>query len=163
MEQANPGLDPTPIGVQSRPLKAYSPGQISGATLLGSPVAGCILLASNFSLFGSPEKRAPTLALGLVATIMLFALAPFVATPGGNNSFIQGFPAVVLFMIARWLQGQSFNVFIKSGGSKHSHWRVMGIGLLCLAAVLVVWFVVFLSLPADCSPSARFGDLGGLS
>jgi hypothetical protein len=146
MEQMNPGLAPTPMGVQSRPPRAYSPGQICGATLLGSPVAGCILLASNYSLFGSPEKRTPTLAWGVVATIILCAFAPFLTRAIG--SFLQVLPALIILQIANWLQGPRFKAFIESGGSKHSHWRVAGIGLLCLAAVCVVAFVVILLAPS---------------
>jgi hypothetical protein len=77
---------------------------------------------------------------------MLFILSLFVAKE--DSSIIQILPALIILQIANWLQGPRFKAFIESGGSKHSHWRVAGIGLLCLAVVGAVYFVVILSLPA---------------
>jgi hypothetical protein len=119
LTEARPGLG-----------KVYSPGQVAGATFLGSPLAGCWLLAQNYAVFGN--ERARKLALGWGVLGAFAVLAASLALP-------QRFPNVVvpaaytvgLHQVARGLQGAQVEEHLAAGGQKHSSWRVVGIGLVC--------------------------------
>jgi len=146
-------LDPRPLGTRV-PTKVYSPGQVAGAAFVGSPIAGCILLASNFALFGSPERRQLTLFWGVLSTVAVFVLA-FVLPENFPNSVLPAAYTVALHRVAMHTQGTLFDAFIESGGSKHSNWRVLGIGLACLVGVMAALFVVAALLPPDMFPQGE--------
>src|SRR5262252_4345411 len=62
--------------------KLYSPGQIAGATLLGSPFAGCWCLAHNFAALGNDSARIQSLVWGAVSTAGLMVLSMFLPGRG---------------------------------------------------------------------------------
>ena len=148
MQQAPSGpVDPRPLGTTALPGKAYSPGQVGFAALVGGPIAGFIVLASNFALFWAPKQRRQALLWGLVSEIALLVLVlvlpdrfPVVVVP------MICIPALVI--LATRTQGAHFDEYIQSGGVKHSHWRVFGIGLLCFGvrAICLVLLGVGLAL-----------------
>ena len=126
--------------------RLYSPGQIAGAAFLGSPIAGCWLLASNFGELGRLDDQRKSIVGGLVATVALVAAA-FLLPDNFPNSVLPVAYTVVLHQLATKLQGASFRAHLEAGGRKHSHWRVVGIGLGFLVLVLLVLFGILLLLP----------------
>jgi hypothetical protein len=144
-------IDSRPIGTTSLPTRAYSPGQVAGAAFIGSPIASSMLLASNFVLFGAPDRKWRVIIGCSLATIAIFVLALFLPEdfPGGA---IPAAYTAALLQFARSTQATDFEAYIASGGVKHSNWRVFGIGVLWMFAVLALFFVVLFFLPEEWFP-----------
>ena len=53
------------------------------------------------------------------------------------SSVLPAVYTVTLHQQAKLLQGARFDAHMKVGGLKHSNWRVVGIGLACLVAVVL--------------------------
>ncbi|MBW2231344.1 MAG: hypothetical protein JRH17_13240 [Deltaproteobacteria bacterium] len=145
---------PEPIGSARRPTKAYSPGQVAGAAFVGSPIAGCLLLASNFALFGMPESRRNSILWGSVATVALFAIALYLPADF-PNSILPAAYVVALQQIASRTQGSLFESYIAGGGVKHSNWRVFGIGLACGVVIFLIVFALILAVPPELFPEVE--------
>jgi len=139
---------PDPIDSLRRPTKAYSAGQVAAATFLGSPIAGCLLLRSNFELFGVHEAARRSVVWGLLGTCVSLALA-MVVPENTPNALIPALYTLALQQIAARTQGARLVSFFENGGPKHSHWRVVGIGLGCLAIAVVALFAVIMILPPE--------------
>lgn len=130
------------------PSRAYSPGQVAGATFLGSPIAGALLLASNFALFRKPDARRQALLWGGISTVGVFVLALFLPDNVPNSALPAGY-TLALQQIAKCQQGTEFEAYIEAGGQKHSHWRVAGIGIACLIVVFLLTFAILMALPPE--------------
>ena len=121
----------------------YSLRQVLIATAIGSPVAGAILLASNYRSLGKPSASTPTLVTGIIVTTLVVLIA---------LSLPQDVPRPLLSVayialtgaVSTGLQGRSLGLMRGTGASLYSTWRVLGIALLCLAGVLI--FVLGLSV-----------------
>jgi hypothetical protein len=121
----------------------YSPGQVSLATFLGSPIAGAWLLAANYAVLGERDARRRTLMYGAIGSVVVLALA-FVLPEHFPNFILPAAYTVTLREFANRSQGKAFNAHLQNGGRKQSTWRAAGIGLAWLAAVLSVVVVVVL-------------------
>jgi len=143
-------LIPPPDQRQQAPGKIYSLGQISAAALVGSPIAGAILIASNFRAFGLPDSSKNSLLLGVASTVIIIVAGFFVpeSTP---NSVIPAIYCTIIYYLAKHYQGVKVDDFIEAGGQKYSHWRVFGIAVACLVAVMAIAFTV-LSLNPELIP-----------
>ena len=76
----------------------------------------------------------------------------FVLPENFPNAVLPAAYTVTLQQIAKQTQGARFETLIGAGGAKHSHWRVLGIGLVCLIGVFVAIFLAVLVLPAEFFP-----------
>jgi len=115
---------------------------------LGSPIAGCILLASNFAVFGEPERGRQAIVWGLLATVAVLGIAFLLPENFPNSALPIGY-TVALHQIAKRVQGDRFNDYIDAGGVKYSHWRVLGVGFICFVVLLAVLFGAVLVLPPE--------------
>lgn len=95
---------PRPIDAPSASNRAYSPGQVACAAFIGGPLAGSLLLASNFRLFGSRFADGQTILLGTVASFAVIALALIVPedTPNALIPAIQAGAARVSNGMSNW-------------------------------------------------------------
>ncbi len=132
--------------ISDLPEKAYSHGQVMAAAFLGGPLAGSVLIGSNCALFGSRVSRGQAIFLGILATIALGVISYFVPEEV-DLTFLPLAYAFALREIARRYHGIEFGNFITSGGANYSHWRVVGIAVLCLMASVVALFLVVAVLP----------------
>jgi hypothetical protein len=149
MQPTDPGqIDSRPIGTADLPTKAYSPGQVAGAAFLGLPIAGSILLASNFVLFGAPDRKWQSIRGGSLATVAVIALA-FFLPEGFPDGVLPAVYTVALLQFAKSTQASDFEAYVASGGLKHSNWRVFGIGLFWMLIVLTFLFVSLFFLPEE--------------
>ncbi len=57
--------------------RLFSVGQITLATFLGMPIAGCLLLAQNYRELGKGGVAWQSLAAGVASTILLLLIAFF--------------------------------------------------------------------------------------
>jgi hypothetical protein len=132
-------------GGPSAGTKLYSPLQVAAATLLGLPIAGALLMASNFRALGAPRSQRKALIAGVAGSIAVAALAWVLP---------EHFPGLVLPIayigavggIANSVQGESFRAHIAAGGLRRSNWMVLGIGLACLVGSLMLLAVPFVIL-----------------
>jgi hypothetical protein len=114
--------------------KLYSPRQVAGAAFLGSPLAGCWLLAQNYAVLGIERARKPLLVWGVLGSLAILGVS--LALPERFLSVVLPVGYTIAFLqIARALQGPEFEEHVRAGGQKHV-WRVVGIGILC--AVLFI-------------------------
>jgi hypothetical protein len=139
--------------IEARPGvgKLYSPGQVSGAAFLGGPLAGCWLMATNYSEFGNQGARRQTLIWGVLGTLVAIGLS-LVLPARFPNAVLPAVYAIALRQVANRLQGPKFEEHLAAGGEKHSSWRVVGITLVCLVVFLVMC-VPFLFLLPDAAPT----------
>jgi ABC-type transport system involved in multi-copper enzyme maturation permease subunit len=136
-----PVQDPVPVPNG----RLYSSGQITLATFLGMPIAGAWLMARNYQALGV-DAFAQAVTFGIIGTLVVLVLA--VVLPESTPNVL--LPIVYTFIvqaIARAKQGVSFQAHIANGGLKHSTWRVTGIGLVFLAAVVLVFVAVLFMIP----------------
>ena len=142
---------PRPIDAAATPNRAYSPGHVAGAAFLGGPLAGSLLLASNFTLFGSRLSRGQTILLGVLGTFVVVGLG-LVLPENTPNALLPGLYTVIFQQISQRSHGAQFKDFISSGGQRYSHWRVVGIGVACALAFLAAVAAVLLVLPEQYLP-----------
>lgn len=131
--------------------KLYSPGQVAGAAFLGGPLAGCWLMAANYSEFGNEGARRQTLIWGVLGTLAVLGLS-LVLPARFPNSVLPVAYALVLRQAAVGLQGTQFEQHLAAGGQKHSWWRVVGISLVCLVVVLAMSIPFVFLLPSTPTP-----------
>jgi hypothetical protein len=121
--------------------KVYSTRQIMAATFLGTTMAGAILMAGNATAFGEGERRRSYLVWGGVATALLMVVALLLPDRFPSSILPLGY-TLALHAVAGRLQGVSIQRQLAAGNVHHSNWRVFGIGIASMAAVLSVVFVV---------------------
>lgn len=117
--------------------KMFTVWQVTLATFLGSPIAGCLLLAKNYRNLGNHSGAWKSVAAGIGATVMVFVLAfllpekfPTFAVPAAYTFGLQ--------QAAKYLQGD----LIEASGKKASWLFTIAIGLGSLIVVLAMFFVI---------------------
>ncbi|MCB1208660.1 MAG: hypothetical protein KDK97_04995 [Verrucomicrobiales bacterium] len=141
---APPETDLIPIG----DIKLYSSGQVAWSTFLGSPFAGCLLLATNFRRFGKSKASNVTLVAGFIGTALLLVLSYFLPD-NIPTSALSGGSIFGMYQVAKALQGKIYEERIALGGVKASAWAATGIGLLCMICLLGIIFGIAFVVPED--------------
>jgi len=144
----NPYTPPAEDSVASAQMRLYSPGQIAGATFLGSPVAGCVLMMLNFRRMGDFTAANLALIAGAIGTIAIIVLA-FVLPDGFPNMVLPAAYTYAIYRYAKTVQGQAYDNLIAQGGSKGSGWAVLGVAALCLIVVFAAIVAVLLVMPEE--------------
>jgi ThiF family len=146
VEAAAPSTPPAiqeTTGTPAR-FRLYTPSQVLAASLLGSALCGCWLLARNFRRFGDGKESTAVLIAGLVATAVQFALV-MIPVPGVSTPSISWLPAVVavaLFQYANRVQGSRITEHLAAGGRRESWWKTIGIALLFVLGLLPLGMLV---------------------
>ena len=109
--------------------QVYTVGQMTVATLIGTPLAGCLLLALNESALGRPRRRDAMIVAGVVITIVSMAIA-FTLPETIPNTLLPALYTIAMFFVARWLQGRAI-----AAHRHHSHWRMLGLAIACHVVV----------------------------
>jgi hypothetical protein len=132
--------------------RLYSLRAILLASIVGSPLAGSILMAVNYARLGKKANAALTLTLGLLGTVLVVMLAA--QLPDG---FMKGNIAIPMglafgtWRLAEALQGKALEDHADADGKFVSRWAAFGIGLaVCvpfLIAMLLPLFTEMLVLP----------------
>jgi len=138
-----------PVATFLRPM--FSPRQIGWAAFFGTLFSGILLLQANFRTMGRPAAANRTVVLGLLATVALVALL-YVA-PKGVRTPVNVATGWALYKVAVSLQGDAFFKHGIAGGARHSNWRVFGIIVATVVALLAVFFGVGYTI-------ARVGGVG---
>lgn len=148
--EAPPGMTVVPT------YRLYSPGQISGATFLGTPFAGIWLLAANYRRLREPAKARNTLIVGVLATLAFLAMAFKIGqSTGGRAPWLAIISVAAMSAIAKALQGEAFTSHTARGGKMASTWRSLGVSAIGLVVVVGgVFGYVWLAQPKK----VAFGD-----
>ncbi len=118
--------------------KPFSVGQITLATFIGMPVAGCLLLAQNYKNLGKFRIAWQTLVLGVVSTIILFFIA-FCLPENFPNAVLPMVYTVVMRQLVKYLQGNEI-AFHEAQGKKGSWAVAIGIAIGCLILIMALVF-----------------------
>jgi hypothetical protein len=128
--------------------KLYSVGQITLATYLGAPIAGCLLLAQNYRALGKRDAVWQPLVAGIASTILLFIITFFLSEDFPSKIL----PAVytsMMYGFARQWQGDAINNHLQAGGRKGSWAATIMIGLGCLVIVLGLLFAFVITFDLE--------------
>jgi hypothetical protein len=126
--------------------RLYSVGQITLATFLGAPVAGCLLLDRNYRALGRSAAAWQSLAAGVVSTILL-VLIGFRLPENFPNMALPVAYCVGMRQLAKYLHGEALSDHLNSGGRKGS-WVitvVVGLGGLIIIFGLTVGLLMALN------------------
>jgi hypothetical protein len=119
----------------------HSTWQITGASLIGGPLAGFYLLHKNFNVLGQSSSAKLSLNLGLVFAFLLVFAAIF-APENSSGIVFAGVYCGLIKMYAEKTQGAYYSEHIENGGSKASQWQWFLTGIISMAIFFVVAFVV---------------------
>jgi hypothetical protein len=128
--------------------KFFSVGQITLATFLGMPIAGCLILARNYRVLGKDGAAWQSLGAGIVSTLLLFLIAFFLP---------ENFPNIALPMaycfgmrqLVQYLQGGAIDNHLKAGGRKGSWAITIAVGLGCLVIIFGFIFGLIMALNVE--------------
>lgn len=158
-ESAPPPAPPAPDAIAfEQPL--FSPRQILVATLLGSLVAGIILMQGNFRAMRRGREARNTILYGALAVGALFALL-IVLPDAIPKAPITIAAALAFYKLADSMQGDAFTQHRAAGGDRQSNWVVFGLTIGTAAAVLVILFVAITAMMPRIDISAGAASGGG--
>jgi hypothetical protein len=138
-------IEETKIDVSEPGRKLFSVGQITLATFLGAPIAGCLLLARNYRELGKGAAARHSLVAGVASTIVILTIAFFLP---------ENFPNAVLPVaycfgmrqLVMQLQGGAIDNHLQAGGRKGSWVITVVLGLGCSVIILGLIFALTLGL-----------------
>jgi hypothetical protein len=116
------------------------------ATAIGGPLATGTLLAVNYRRIGRRSAARLAALGGVVATLLVLGTA-WVLPSGFLDLLLAAAYLGIGHEVARQLQGGVVADHRSAGGSLHSPWRAVGVGLACVAAVLGLVAMLILLLP----------------
>jgi uncharacterized membrane protein len=118
------------------PILVYSPTQVACGTI-GGPVGLIYFLMSNFEALEQKERKKNTLLAGIAFIVVLIALVPFLPENFPNISFTIAY-IIIAHQVAEKYQMTKADIMNSGQYDFHSNWRVLGIGLLCMLASVVI-------------------------
>src|SRR5258708_4459455 len=132
-------IDNIKIGPAQTKSKLFSVAQITLAAFLGSPIAGCLLLARNYRELGKGGAAWQALFAGTASSILVFLLA-FCLPENFPNMALPFAYCFGLRQLAKYLQGEAIYNHFMTGGRRGSWVITIVMGLGCLAVIFVLLF-----------------------
>lgn len=133
------GYDELAEGVGN--FKLYSPGQVAWATFLGSPLAGCAVMAANYFRLKKNNSAVTMLFFGLLVSVGLSVIA-IVGSANLPGTLVSTTGILVLYSVAKGLQGPTYQRHRAAGGPQASSWGATGIAVACGFVFLIIAFCV---------------------
>jgi len=124
----------------------YSARQVSVAAFLGGPLGGGWLMFKNFGAIDDQAQK-KTAMFGSLLLIAIFAVGAMWLPTDFSNSLV---PLITVGIYAAWYHFKLESVYAahrEGGGAQASWWKTVGIGVAAIAASLVVFFIIMLSVP----------------
>ena len=123
--------------------RLFSVGQIVLATVLGTPLAGSLLVAQNYRVLQRSRAVWQSIGCGLASTIILFVVA-FLLPEKFPNSVLPVAYCIAMRQLVSYLQGNFITRHLVAGGGKGS-WAIAAVvGIICLVILLAVVFALFM-------------------
>ena len=116
--------------------KMYSPTQAALGTI-GGPVGVVYFIMANYEALGQVDKKQKTLFWGVVFIVALAIVLPFLPEDIPSGPFTL-FYILIAYNVANNYQMSKAAIIESNAHDFHSNWRVLGMGLLCLVASLVI-------------------------
>lgn len=127
---------------QAKPeYRLFSPGQVTLATVIGSFLAGAILMALNYRRLGQPAAARKAFRLAAAALVALAVAGPFLPESSTVSIGLAVGSVVAMNQLANQLQGSPCRSHAARGGRTGSGLAVVGIAILCLVGVLALMFL----------------------
>lgn len=118
------------------PIRLYSPTQVACGTI-GGPVGLIYFLKANFSALGNDRLARNTVLYGVLLMLALLATLPFLPDKFPNSPFTIAYILTARYVATKY-QMTKQAIAESPDHDFHSNWRVLGIGLLCLVASVIV-------------------------
>ncbi len=128
--------------------KIYTTRQMWVSSFIFGPIAGIYLLSKNFETFKDNENAKRTLIIGLGIVTILIIIALLIEIPK-TGMIIPIIYTVLIKQYANACQKEKIKQHLDSGGKKYSNWRVLGISILSLLALLALALVIVMILPVN--------------
>ena len=132
----------------SRGLALFDRYAVAVATIMGTLLAGVVLVWMNYRAMGRPDLARRALQIGIVAEVLVMLLV--VAVP--SNSLTQLVPLAIQVGLAwfgsAWLQGAAIEWHLQRGAQLQSVWRAAGIGFLVGLVIVFLAVMVLATLGA---------------
>ena len=127
--------------------KVYTPPQVGIATFLGGPIAGSLLLASNYATLGRRSARTQALVWGVVGTAAALAVALVLPKNIPHSSLPVTYTAA-LYHFAKTSQVGDYQTRLATAG-RQSHWKAVGIGVASLITLFALFTLYFMLVGND--------------
>jgi len=126
--------------------RLYTIPQIIGATVLGTPLAGCLLMAKNYRTIDRRTSARQSLIFGAISSlgVVVLALALPDSTP---DAFVALLYTAVMSAIATVTQAGLLRRHFVGGGARQSNWSVLGIGIASLVAFILFAAAIVFVIP----------------
>ena len=122
----------------------FSVNQITIATVLGTPIAGFLLLAQNYRKIGSIGNAWNSVAAGIGLTIIVFIIAFLLPENFPNFALPVGYSIGIRYAVQH-LQGDLISKH-ESTNSTASWIKTIAVGILSLILVSAIVFVLIIVL-----------------
>lgn len=119
--------------------RLFTVGQITTASALGAPIAGCFLLARNYKELGKVDEGRKALIWGVVSTALILLLSLVLPQKFPSSALSIGY-CFAMFKLARRLQGASISSHMAAGGAKGSWAMTIGVGVASLVVIFILIF-----------------------
>jgi len=130
--------------------KVFTNKTISLATFFGGPAAAGFLIAKNFKTFGNEKASKASIFIGIVTTLILFAVLmtlPESTVDKIPQSLIPFVYTAIIAAIIERMQGDQIKEFLENNGEKASGWTATAYGLLGLAVNVILILILVFSVP----------------
>ncbi len=130
-----------PSPTTTRNYKLFDANAVALATFLGTPLAGCLLMAINYHRLGHNARAVITLFVGILLTVLLIFIGWTIKAT---------IPiAMAIVFVARWsaekLQGPALEIHLNQGGLSSSRWIAFWIGIIFLILLFSLIFAIVYS------------------
>ena len=129
----------------NQPLRLYSPHAVVIATVMGSLIAGAVLVALNYQALQRRDLARRTLIIGLVLQFAMIGAAMMAPSGPVTGMVMLGSQIALAFGGAQFLQGKTIDYHLAHGAMLHSAFRALGIGFLVGIAFAFVFVAVVLT------------------
>ncbi len=129
-------------------IRLYTPLHVGVASLLGGPLPACWLVAHNAKEFHQLKQHTMWLISGVISTLLLVVLIMFILPERFPPYVLPVAYTFALRQLAKITQGRAVSRHRLTGGKVGSWWIVVGVGIVGLALLLTVVFLVVLLFPS---------------
>jgi hypothetical protein len=121
---------------------------ISLATFIGGPLSAGILISKNYKVFGDEESAKKAMYLGIISTLIVFAiifLIPEHIMGKIPNALFPAIYTLIITLLVNKFQGNQIKRHLENNGLQASYWVAAGYGSIGLVVIIVFIFsMIFL-------------------
>lgn len=127
-------------------VKMYSPIQARIGAGLGGPLAATYILRSNFIALEKRDFAAKTMMFGLLLTIFVFAIVPFI--PDGSGVLMGLIYIIITNAVMKNRQLDKEQIESSSVYTFKSNWNVAGVTIIAISTTMLFLLLLALAFPS---------------